>query len=1128
MPKAAPAYGVTPEAEDPLQFHAAAAATPIIAEQEPNDSLGASQRLDRDAFAVAENPKLEDDSLPSVAVTGYVSSLYDRDYFSVHLEQGESLHLNIDTWKGADWAGEGVFYTLYDARGVAIGSYGTPDSTTFVATTSGIHTVAIHAPRSNFPDKDPPDSGSYTAYLSISPAVDTEASYLLSGFRWNQLDLTYSFPTSSSDYGDGTYDGQPQSNFSSFNSSQRLAVEQIYGGLSGLTNLTFREAESPGGGTLRFGMNDQITNGYYPGYGDGSYGDSFYQYTVNFTDLRLGSHAHFVLLHEIGHTLGLKHGHEDYPYAALPPEKDSLEFSLMTYRFYEGGPLVGFAPEHWPQTYMMNDIATLQYLYGADFATNGGNTTYKWDSMTGQMYVNGVGQRSPDGNYVFMTVWDGGGKDTYDLSNYAGGVTVDLRPGGWTTTSSDQLVNLNGNPDEAPVYARGNIANALLYQGDMRSLIENAVGGAGNDAIGGNQTANRLTGNAGNDTLDGREADDVLEGGLGNDLLVGGAGVDAASYAGAASAVSVNLALAGAQDTGGAGSDTLTGIENLLGSAHADALRGNVGANRLNGGAGADTLEGGAGDDTYVVDVAGDKVVEAAGGGVDTVESGIGYTLGAELENLSLTGTAAINGTGNTLANRLAGNSGNNVLNGAAGADVMKGGLGDDSYFVDNAGDIVAESASQGTDTVSSSVSYALTGYAGDVENLSLSGTAAINGTGNALANRIVGNAGNNVLNGAAGADVMKGGAGDDTFFVDNSGDIVSETAAQGLDTVNSTVSFSLTGYAGDVENLSLTGTAAINGTGNTLANRLAGNSGNNVLNGAAGADVMKGGAGDDSYVVDNAGDIVSESASQGTDTVSSSVSYALTGYAGNVENLTLSGTAAINGTGNALANRIVGNAGNNVLNGAAGADVMKGGAGDDTFFVDNSGDIVSETAAQGLDTVNSTVSFSLTGYAGDVENLSLSGSGAVNGTGNALANRILGSSVANTLKGAGGDDVLDGRGGRDICWGGAGHDTFQFTAPVAGSNAATIADFAVADDTIALSRAAFTALAADGTLAASAFVTGTAAADADDRVVYDTATGRIWYDGDGSGAGAAVLFAQVSAGTALTSLDFQVYTPLA
>ena len=232
------------------------------------------------------------------------------------------------------------------------------------------------------------------------------------------------------------------------------------------------------------------------------------------------------------------------------------------------------------------------------------------------------------------------------------------------------------------------------------------------------------------------------------------------------------------------------------------------------GGGGTDTLIGGAGNDTYVVDGTSDVVTEGASAGTDTVESSITYTLGANVENLMLTGTAAINATGNTLVNALTGNSGVNLLNGGAGADTMAGGAGNDIYVVDNVADVVTEAASAGTDRIDSSVTFTL---GTNVENLTLTGTAAINGTGNTLNNALTGNTGANRLDGGAGNDTMVGGLGDDSTS-DSATDVVTEAASAGTDRVESSVTYTL---GANFENLVLTGTTAINGTGNTLVNAL-------------------------------------------------------------------------------------------------------------------------------------------------------------------------------------------------------------------------------------------------------------------------------------------------------------------
>src|SRR3569623_1227686 len=213
----------------------------------------------------------------------------------------------------------------------------------------------------------------------------------------------------------------------------------------------------------------------------------------------------------------------------------------------------------------------------------------------------------------------------------------------------------------------------------------------------------------------------------------------------------------------------------------------------MNGNSLSNTLTGGLGDDTYVIST-GDVVVEAANAGTDTVVSDVTYPLAANVEDLTLTGTAVINGTGNSLNNILTGNSLNNTLHGGAGADTLSGGLGNDTYVVDNTADVVTENLNEGTDTVQSSVTYTL---GNNVENLTLTGTAAINGTGNSL---------NNILTGNSLTNTLTGGLGDDTYVI-STGDVVAEAANAGTDTVVSDVTYTL---AANVENLTLTGTAVI------------------------------------------------------------------------------------------------------------------------------------------------------------------------------------------------------------------------------------------------------------------------------------------------------------------------------
>ncbi|NOT83337.1 MAG: calcium-binding protein [Methylococcaceae bacterium] len=413
--------------------------------------------------------------------------------------------------------------------------------------------------------------------------------------------------------------------------------------------------------------------------------------------------------------------------------------------------------------------------------------------------------------------------------------------------------------------------------------------------------------------------------------------------------------------TGGIGNDTLNGL------AGNDTLIGNAGNDRLDGGIGTDTLRGGIGDDTYVVDVATDVVTENTNEGTDTIESSVTLTLGNNVENLTLTGTAALNATGNTLNNVLKGNSAANTLSGSTGADTLIGGAGNDIYVVDNTLDVISELLNEGVDLVQSSVTYTL---ATNVENLTLTGTTAINGTGNALdnvltgnsaANILIGGAGNDRLDGAAAIDTMQGGIGDDTYVVDVATDVVTENANEGTDAVETGISYTL---GINIEYLLLTGTAASNGTGNTLNNILTGNSavntltggaGNDRLDGKAGADKLLGGLGDDTYVIDVATDVITENANEGIDTVEAAFTYTL---GTNLENLALMGTKAINGTGNTLNNTLIGNLAANTLNGGTGNDSLNGGLGNDILTGGSGIDHFMFTTALGISNVDTITDF--------------------------------------------------------------------------------------------------------------------------------------------------------------------------
>lgn len=524
----------------------------------------------------------------------------------------------------------------------------------------------------------------------------------------------------------------------------------------------------------------------------------------------------------------------------------------------------------------------------------------------------------------------------------------------------------------------------------------------------------------------------------------------------------------------------------LDGTSSSDVINGFGGDDLLTGKGGSDELIGGLGDDTYVLSgiFHSDTVTELAGGGNDTIQV------------LGDIPASAVRIQGGNAADPKA-------------LWVIADGYGS-VYLPDH--------------LTSAKVEWLKIG-----DNAPISLTGGLNMVGSGSAETINGSAFNDTIKGQGGSDGLIGRLGNDTYIIENSGVSIIENLNEGTDTVNSSISLNL---PINVENLLLTGELAINGTGNELNNVLTGNAainqlsgglGNDTLDGKAGADNMSGSVGSDNYVVDNAGDIVTENLSEGTDKISSSITYILPV---NVENLTLTGTLAINGTGNELNNVLIGNGainqltgglGNDTLDGKVGADNMSGGAGSDSYVVDNVGDVVTEILNQGIDKVSSNITYTLPL---NVENLTLTGASTINGNGNGQANNLLGNSANNQLNGYGGNDILDGGLGANVLTGGLGKDIFKFTTA---GHIDTITDFLVIDDTIQLENAVFTALATTGILAVDQFLIGTQALDSNDYLIYNNLTGALLYDADASGSGAAVQIAILATGLSLTNADFVV-----
>ncbi|HEY0312959.1 MAG TPA: calcium-binding protein [Allosphingosinicella sp.] len=789
-----------------------------------------------------------------------------------------------------------------------------------------------------------------------------------------------------------------------------------------------------------------------------------------------------------------------------------------------------------------NDVVTLNG--GDDFVDVGTGT----DSADGGTGIDGISADLSDATGAI--VWNlktnsfSGGPDSFANFEYFGAVTTGGGNDIITTASGghNETINTGSGNDIVKVVDGADQVNGgsgidrlvIDYTAATQSVITN-VGPSANAALGGwdgefyNNTDNSrvdyssiegfdiatgsgsdsittadgndliLTG-LGDDVVHAAGGDDWVEGGGGNDTLDGGTGIDTLSYASAGSAVTVDLSNAAQQDTVGAGLDTLSNFEILIGSAYNDTLTGNGGANRIDGGAGADSMTGGAGDDVYIVDDNGDSEHELAGGGFDEVRSTATMTvLGAEVEKLTgllATGQSLI---GNASDNIITGAAGDDTIFGGAGADAMTGGKGNDTYDVDNAGDTVVEIDGEGTDTVRTSLaSYLL---AANVEKLVGTASSGQALTGNGLDNDITGSTGNDTIDGGLGADHMAGGKGDDIYYVDSLADVVVEQADQtlffpGVGTIgqpgyfppsSSTISYGandqiITGLAvytlpDNVEILTGTSNAGQKLTGNAGGNALYGADGNDVLagGGSTSGDYLDGGAGDDRLVISTGLNSIVHGGG-GTDTMvvqlgGQSVDISLGtpeadpdgGYTGQLSGAgdsvgiyfdgvekfditTGSGndTVVTGGGGDIIST----GAGNDVLDGGAGADTMTGGTGDDVYYVDDANDVVVENAGEGTDEIRTTLS-SYTLTTPNVEMLTYVGSGDFHGTGSGGSDTITGGSGNDVLEGMDGNDYLDlSAGGNDRAVAGAGSDAIYFGGAYA---AGDIVDGGTGTDTVGL-----------------------------------------------------------------------------
>lgn len=571
------------------------------------------------------------------------------------------------------------------------------------------------------------------AVVTYAPTGNAYVDGVLSDLKWAANNLSYSFPSSASFYGSSYANGEPLDNFAALSATQQAAARAVLQQFSAVANLSFTEVAETATthGTLRFAVSDMPTTAwaYFPST-DAAGGDVWFsQSSGYYVSPQKGNYAHMTFVHEIGHALGLEHAHEHF---VMPKDRDSMEYTAMSYRSYVGASLTaGYTNENWgyAQSPMMYDIAALQHMYGANFTTQSGNTTYSWSPTTGEMSINGIGQGAPGANRIFQTVWDGGGADTYDFGNYASNLKIDLQPGEWTTTSDAQRAKLHYDGSKTAI---GNIANALLHNNDVRSLVENAIGGSGNDVLIGNQAANSLKGGSGADSLTGGAGNDVLDGGVGSDIaLFSGQRSQYATVQLSDGSTQITDLRSGAPD----GSDILRSTEwfqfvdrscslgelltgtpttmdslitpdlpgiSLSGGARGDRLYGGDGNDKLYGLGGSDVLHGGAGRDrlsggsgidsaSYAFSVTGvvADLLSARGSLGDA--SGDTYLSIESLVGGALTDTLR----GNNAANTLRGAEGNDRLSGRNGNDVLDGGLGNDVLHGGGGRDILAGRAGQ-------------------------------------------------------------------------------------------------------------------------------------------------------------------------------------------------------------------------------------------------------------------------------------------------------------------------------------------------------------------------------------------------------------------------------------------------
>lgn len=978
---------------------------------------------------------------------------------------------------------------------------------------------------------------------------DNNTDALIANRRWKSRNVTFSFTSNfHNDYEDESdYDnsGTHASSFSTLNNTQRAVTRdwmEMYEGVSNL-NLIELRGSNDRDATIRMAeSNDPApAYAYLPG-GSVEAGDIWFNRN-DFNTPQIGSHAFHTFGHEIGHALGLEHGHEKSGVKgiAMDTNRDSMEFSIMTYRSFIGDSTSnGYNNEFfgYAQSLMMYDISAIQQMYGANFNRNPGNTTYWFSQKTGQMFVNGIGQGTPGDNRVFRTIWDGNGNDTYDFSNYTKNLSIDLRPGKWNNLDRGgnfQRAKLGSNK-----YARGHVFNALQYKGDKRSLIENAHGGSGDDHMYGNEAHNYLRGNSGNDVLFGYAGNDVLHTNNGNDKAFGGDGNDYLSgwygndklYGGNGNDI---IWADDGHDIayGGKGDDVIWGEssdsklnQKFKGN---DKLYGEDGEDEIHGGRGNDLVSGGNDNDKLYGNQGNDKLYGDNGNDIVYGHSGHDQLFGWY---------------GN---DKLYGGSGNDKIWADDGHDIVYGGSGNDVIWGETNNSKLNQQFKGGNDK--------LYGGSGNDEIHGGKGNDLLKGDGDNDKlygdqgnDQIYGGSGNDKLYGWSGNDKLYGDSGDDTIWADDGSDVAyggsgddtiwGETSHAGLYKQFKGGNDKLYGESGNDKLHGGKGDDRLEGGtghdklyGDEGKDKLYGGSGNDVLSGGSGKDFMDGGSGIDTvdYRYWNGG------GTYNLEKGKASFPNSYTEEIRNFENIKTGGGRDII-TGNSVANRIQagsgndslygkggddrlygehgddylsGGSGNDRLSGSFGKDVLVGGSGDDSLYGGNDNDKLYGDSRFGL---------SIFGRGNDYLN---GGSGNDSLYGRGGDDRLYGGSGNDRLLGSSGSDLLVGGTGDDILSGGSGADKFQFKSLREGTD--RITDFArTQGDKLEILASGFGGGLVKGLLDVGQFVLG-AASDTNDRFLYNRSTGALSFDIDGSGSKGAIQFATLSAGTTLTHNDIVV-----